>query len=120
MEKKRLETLKRVGDELSDYIKNTQNIKRLNQLEQAKNYETLRNLLRLVEKDRVKRGSNEALFTLDEFVADLFPNGYMGWKETQDLLIFRIYENLHDWLIQQKGLLSELAIEEEVKEENNE
>ncbi len=119
MEKKRLETLKRVGDELSEYIKNTQNIKRLNQLEQAKKYETLRNILRLIEKDRVKKSSNKALFTLDEFVTDLFPDGYLGWKETQDLLIFRVYENLHDWLVEQKELLSELNVEEEVMEEKN-
>lgn len=119
MEKRRLETLKRVGDELSEYIKNTQNIKRLNQLEQAKKYETLRNILRLIEKDRVKKSSNKALFTLDEFVTDLFPDGYLGWKETQDLLIFRVYENLHDWLVEQKELLSELNVEEEVMEEKN-
>jgi CRISPR-associated protein Cst1 len=45
MDNKRLETLKRIGDEVSNYIKETANIKRLNQLEVAKNYQSFRNIL---------------------------------------------------------------------------
>ncbi|MCQ1535282.1 type I-B CRISPR-associated protein Cas8b1/Cst1 [Methanosarcina sp. KYL-1] len=45
MSAKRLDTLKKVGDSISDYIKDTQNIKRLNQLEMASNFATFRNLL---------------------------------------------------------------------------
>jgi len=117
MEKERLETLKRVGDELANYIRETENIKRLAQLEQASNYGTFRNILRLVIKDRVKMSARNPLFSLDEYANDLFPNGYMGWRETQDLLLFRIYENLHDWLVEQKGVIEELTTEEVVEEE---
>jgi CRISPR-associated protein Cst1 len=114
MEKERLETLKRVGDELANYIRETENIKRLGQLEQASNYGTFRNILRLVIKDRVKIGAKNPLFSLDEYVNDLFPEGAMTWRETQDLLLFQIYENLHDWLVEQKGLesIEELTTEE--------
>jgi len=112
MDNKRIETLKRVGDEISDYIKETTKIRRLNQLEIAKNYQSFRNILRIIEKDRIKIGSRGPLFTLDELVDDLFPEAHIGWKETQDLLLFRIYENLHDWLIEQKQLAEELTIEE--------
>lgn len=116
MGSKRLDTLQKVGDSISEYIKDTQNIKRLNQLEMASNFATFRNLLRLIEKDRIKRGSQDSLFTLEEFMKDLFPEGNMGWRETQDLLLFRIYENLHNWLIEQDALKSQLISEEEETE----
>lgn len=114
---KRLDTLKKVGDSISDYIKDTQNIKKLNQLEMASNFATFRNILRLIEKDRIKRGSQDSIFTLEEFMEDLFPEGNMGWRETQDLLLFRIYENLHNWLVGQDDLKSELISSEEEDEE---
>jgi CRISPR-associated protein Cst1 len=117
MEKERLETLKRVGDEVANYIRETENIKRLGQLEQASNYGTFRNILRLVIKDRVKMGAKDPLFSLDEYVNDLFPDGNLGWRETQDLLLFRLYENLHDWLVEQKEGIEELTVEETVVEE---
>lgn len=118
---KRLDTLKKVGDSLSEYIKDTQNIKRLNQLEMASNFATFRNQLRLIEKDRIKLGDQDSIFTLEEFMEDLFPEGNMGWKETQDLLLFRIYENLHNWLVEKDTLKSELIFSEEgteLSEEN--
>ena len=42
------------------------------------------------------------LFSLDDYVAHLFPeslNQTTFWRETRDLLVFRIYETLHDWLV---------------------
>jgi len=116
MEAKRLETIKRVGDELADYIKETENLKRLTQLEQARNYGTLRNILRFIITDRIRKCADKPLFSLDEYVEDLFPDGYMNWKETQDLLLFRIYETLHTWLVEQERSGLEL-IEESSTEE---
>jgi CRISPR-associated protein Cst1 len=116
MDKKRLDVLKRVGDEISNFIKSTQKIKRLNQLEQAKSYHSFRNILRIIVKDRISLGTEGALFSLDEFVEDLFPEGHLGWRETQDLLLFRIYENLHPWLINEKEIAKELAPMEEITE----
>jgi len=98
MDEKRLETLKRVGDELSEYVKIRDDIKRLNDLEMAGNYNSFRNVLRKIVKDRIKSNADKPLFSLEEYVKDLFPDGNLGWRETQDLLLFRIYENLHDWL----------------------
>ncbi|AKB85836.1 type I-B CRISPR-associated protein Cas8b1/Cst1 [Methanococcoides methylutens] len=117
MDSKRLETLKKVGDALSEYIKETQNIKRLTQLETASNFATFRNLLRLIEKERIKNASIDPIFTLEDFMTGLFPEGNLGWKETQDLLLFRIYENLHNWLIEQDELREEISVEEEKLEE---
>lgn len=113
MGSKRLDTLKRVGDSLSEYIKESQNIKRLNQLEMASNFASFRNQLRFIEKDRIKLNVQDPLFTLEEFMEDLFPEGNLGWRETQDLLLFRIYENLHNWFVEQKTLKSELISSEE-------
>ncbi|BAW29299.1 CRISPR-associated protein, Cst1 family [Methanosarcina thermophila] len=110
---KRLDTLKRVGDSLSEYIKGTENIKRLNQLEMASNFASFRNQLRFIEKDRIKISAQDPLFTLEEFMEDLFPEGNLGWRETQDLLLFRIYENLHNWLVEQDALKSELISSDE-------
>jgi CRISPR-associated protein Cst1 len=110
---KRLDTLKRVGDSLSEYIKDTENIKRLNQLEMASSFASFRNQLRLIEKDRIKINAQDPLFTLEEFMEDLFPEGNLGWRETQDLLLFRIYENLHNWLVEQDALKSELISSDE-------
>ncbi len=110
---KRLEALKKIGDSISEYIKDTQNIKRLNQLEMASNFATFRNQLRFIEKDRINKGYTDSLFTLEEFMEDLFPEGILGWRETQDLLLFRIYENLHNWLVEQDNLKSQLVLNEE-------
>ncbi len=114
---KRLDTLKKVGDTLSEYIKDNKNIKRLNQLEMASNFASFRNQLRFIEKDRIKLSAQDPLFTLEEFMEDLFPEGNMGWRETQDLLLFRIYENLHNWFVEQDALKSELISSEEEETE---
>lgn len=117
MDEKRLDTLKKVGDVLSDYIKETENAKRLTQLEAANNFATFRNLLRLIWKERIKNGSSNPMFTLEEFTEDLFPDGNLTWKETQDLLIFRIYENLHEWLIEQDELRESISVDDTTQEE---
>lgn len=112
MDQKRLETLKRVGSELSEYIKSTENTKRLVDLERAGNYGSFRNVLRKIIKDRIKSNADKPLFSLEEYIEDLFPDGNLGWRETQDLLLFKIYENLHGWLKNKE--LPENDVEEEI------
>ena len=59
------------------------------------------------------------LFTFDDYVNYLFPEGNLTWRETQDLILFRIYEKLQPWILQQ-GNQDELKIqdpEEEIHEE---
>lgn len=94
MDNKRIEVIKNVGDKLSIYIKENDNAKILSKLEQASNYNNFRNILRKILKNK----EGELLFTFDEYVLYLFPEGNITWRETQDLLLFRIYENLHLWL----------------------
>ena len=116
MDKKRIEVIKDVGDRLSVYIKDNDNNKILNNLEQASNYNNFRNILRKILKNKINNGDEELLFTFDEYVIGLFPEGNMTWRETQDLLLFRIYENLHKWLIENEYV--EEISEDELLEED--
>ena len=115
MDEKRIEVIKDVGDRLSDYIKNNDG-KGLSNLEQASNYNNFRNILRKILKNKINNGEKELLFTFDEFVIYLFPEGNMTWRETQDLLLFRIYENLHKWLID-NDYVEEISQEELLEED---
>lgn len=99
MDEKNIEVIKDVADRLSDYIKENDSIKTLNGLEQSSNYNNFRNVLRKILKSKIENGDSELLFTFDEYVYSLFPEGNVTWRQTQDLLLFRIYENLHKWLI---------------------
>jgi CRISPR-associated protein Cst1 len=114
MKSDRIETIRNLGDRISDYIRKTDDVKRLTQLERSKYYHNLRNVLRLIEKGMIKAGIEEPIFTFDEYVEFLFPEGSMTWRETRDLIVFRIYEKLHDYLV--KSGDEEILSEEE--EEN--
>lgn len=100
MEKQRIEVIKRVADEISEVIRKDEsdNPKRLGQLERANTYAAFRNTLRLIIKERIKDNAENPLFSLEEYSENLFPDGALGWRETQDLILFRLYEVLHTWL----------------------
>lgn len=101
MEEARLETLKRVGDSIAETIRQSNSLRRLGQLERASNYRECRNILRFIIRDRIGQGQPEPLFSLDDYIQHLFPETegqFTEWTETRDLLLFRIYETLHDWL----------------------
>jgi len=113
MEERRIEVLKKVGDKIADYIKRTDNTKRLFALETAKNYESLRNVFLKITKDMIANGMESPLFTTDEYLNDLFPDG-SWWKETRDILLFRIYERLANYLREKKEVVEEIKESEEV------
>lgn len=115
MDERRIKTIKKVGNELADYIQTYDDVKTLNKLEMASNYKSFRNILRIIIKKRIENGAEKPLFSFDEYANYLFPDGNLSWRETQDLILFRIYEVLHDWLI--KPEISEELIIEEVKAE---
>jgi len=119
MDENRVEAIKDVGDRLASYIKQTEDFKSLEKLENATRYDTLRNILRIIIKKRIKNGEKEPLFSFDEYVTYLFPESSSGWKETQDLLLFRIYEILNEWMATEE-ISKDLTINEEIEmgEEN--
>ena len=102
MNELRLNALKQVGDFIAKSIEKTNKVSRLRNLERARSYRECRNILRFVIRDRIQQGEDEPLFSLDDYVEHLFPESSdhpTFWSETRDLLVFRVYEKLHDWLI---------------------
>ena len=102
MEQTQLEKIKQVGDLIAESIQKSGQDKRLGQLERAKSYSECRNILRYVIRDRIQQGAPEPLFSIDDYMEHLFPASdnldLTPWRETRDLLLFRIYEQLHNWL----------------------
>lgn len=98
MEESRLNAIKQVGDFIAESIRKTEKDGRLIDLERARGYPECRNVLRFVIRDRIRQGEETPLFSLDDYVKHLFPDPRY-WRETRDLLVFRIYETLHEWLI---------------------
>ena len=105
MEQIQLDKIKQVGDLIAECIQKSESDKRLKQLERAKSYGECRNILRYVIRDRIQQGAPEPLFSIDDYMEYLFPTSdsfaATPWRETRDLLLFRIYEQLHGWLKEQ-------------------
>ncbi len=102
MNESRLNAIKQVGDAIADSIRKSERDRRLRQLETAGSYGACRNVLRFVIRDRIQQGEQEPLFSIDDYIEHLFPasaDQTTFWRETRDLLVFRIYEKLHDWLV---------------------
>ncbi len=108
MEQTQLEKIKQVGDLIAKCIQKSGDDKRLKQLERAKSYGECRNILRYIIRERIEQRASEPLFSLEDYMEYLFPASdnlnLTPWRETRDLLLFRIYETLHDWL-QEKGFI---------------
>ncbi len=117
MDQKRTDAIRTLGDTLADFFQHSERgKKRLAQLEQASSYNFLRNIFLRITRDRMSQDQHP-LFSFDDYVEKLFPNGYQDWREVHDLLMFRVYEKLHDWIVQE-GLVSEE--EEEIEETTQE
>ena len=105
MEQTQLEKIKQVGDLIAECIQKSGRDRRLMQLERAKSYGECRNILRYVIRDRIQQGAPEPLFSIDDYMEHLFPASdtfaATPWRETRDLILFRIYETLHSWLQEQ-------------------
>ena len=102
MDESRLDAIKRVGDSIAESIRKSDRVRRLRQLESAGSYGECRNVLRFVMRDRIQQGEDTPLFSMDDYVEHLFPvsaDQTTFWREPRDLLVFRIYETLHDWLV---------------------
>jgi len=98
----RIETFKKVGDTIAETIQSTGDIKKLRKIERARTFFSFRNQLLKINQDLIAKGKSEPLITLEYYFNDLFPEGSLSWKETRDILLFRIYEKLHDWLVEQE------------------
>jgi CRISPR-associated protein Cst1 len=54
--------------------------------------------------ERIQLNPEKPLFTYEEFAKELFPDGSFRFGDTRYLILFRLYEQLHDWLKQQDGI----------------
>jgi hypothetical protein len=43
------------------------------------------------------------LVSFEESITILIPEDYSGWREVRDLIIIRLYEKLHDSLIEENN-----------------
>lgn len=102
MDEKRINAIRAFADRISDLIRQLDDDKRLRQIENAKDYAEFRNVLRFIEKDAIRVGFGEPIVKFDEYVNLILPDGAIGWNEVRDLLLFRIYEVLHGWLVERK------------------
>lgn len=118
MEKKRIEVIKKLADSISTILTELPNGKRrLSNMESAKYYQTFCIVLFKLNKDNVSIGNKTPLIEFDEYVELLFPEGAFGWKEIQNLILFRVYENLHEWLLKEKWIDIETDEEDLLEEE---
>jgi CRISPR-associated protein Cst1 len=114
MDFRRLEEIRKVGNTIARVIKRLDKPKRVFMLEKAGTYPEMLRVLYILTKDNLVVKGKEPLITLEQLTEQLFPEGAVSWKETKYLLLFVIYEELHDWLITEKE--AEID-EEEINEE---
>jgi len=111
-----LEFIKDVGDRIVETIEklpDNQLKRRVRELENANKLWEFESFFVRVEKIRQNKKLPNALLTFDEFARLLTAYGEdinVSWKTVRDLLLFRIYEKLHDRL---SGVEEESEEEEE-------
>lgn len=95
MEQRRLDSLRDLGDRLAPLVQARP--RRLLALERAKSRGALTGVLYRLAKDALDAQA-EPLITFEQLVNDVFPHdiAYSDWREVKYLLLFRIYEQLHD------------------------
>ncbi|ADG13584.1 CRISPR-associated CXXC_CXXC protein Cst1 [Methanocaldococcus infernus ME] len=105
LDKEALDFIKDVGDRIIETIEklNDNDLRKIvGELERSTKLYEFENFFIRVEKIRQKNGIPRSLLTFDEFARLLMGYGEditMSWKVVKDLLLFRIYEKLHDRLI---------------------
>jgi len=105
LDKDTLEFIKDIGDRIVETLNSLEESKlkkELRILENANRLYELAYFFRRAEKIRQKRAISEPLMSFDEFAKLLLGYGEdidTSWKTVRDLLLFRIYEKLHDRLM---------------------
>ncbi|MHA1780448.1 MAG: type I-B CRISPR-associated protein Cas8b1/Cst1 [Candidatus Thorarchaeota archaeon] len=110
MDQKRINAIRDVADRFFEFCKKTGSAKRILQLHYARSYHEFRSILLKVQ-EQISTHEGQPLLTFDEYVLDLAPEGGRNWRETRDLLLFRIYEQGASWLSSKKEELE--AVDED-------
>ncbi|NJE26637.1 type I-B CRISPR-associated protein Cas8b1/Cst1 [Thermococcus sp. MV5] len=120
LDKEALEFIKSVGDRIVESLKKLPNNKlrrRVRELEGAERLYQFEAFFVRLEKDRQELGVEKPLMTFDEFARILTAYGEdinVSWKTVRNLLLFRIYEKLHNRLMKIEKSEEESKIEEGV------
>ncbi|WCN29177.1 type I-B CRISPR-associated protein Cas8b1/Cst1 [Thermococcus kodakarensis] len=118
LDREALEFIKGIADRIVETVEKLPDNKlsrRIRELERAEKLYQFESFFIRVEKDRQELGIPEALMSFDDFARILTSYGEdlnVSWKTVKNLLLFRIYEKLHDRLMK--------ASAEEVEAEENE
>lgn len=95
MDKKTLIKIKEISDFIVNGRSDDEIKKSMTLLNKAKSNHELRYfLLKLAGKNYLE-GNEKPLFSLEEYVEYLFPDG-VSWREIRDLLLIAIYQKLHE------------------------
>ncbi|MBI3034937.1 type I-B CRISPR-associated protein Cas8b1/Cst1 [Candidatus Woesearchaeota archaeon] len=105
MEKERIDAIKKLADNIVEIMKSKGNTRRLHEIEGSKYFSNLRIALIKCARDWQFMNKTEPLIKLDDLIQFLFPEtseGYKLWNETRDLILFRIYETSHNWIMENR------------------
>ncbi len=102
MDEKALELIKDVGDRIIETLEQMPDNKlnkRVRYIENADRLYQFENFFLIIEKDRQKLGIKDSLISFDEFTQLLVNYGENigeSWKTVKNLILFRIYEKMHN------------------------
>jgi CRISPR-associated protein Cst1 len=98
MNQQRIEQIRTMSDNVAQCIRETKKYSRVHDIAAARDLPSFRNQLQLLMRDWQKLGKDRPLTTFDDYTAILLPGDYRGWTEVRDLMVIRLYEQLHDVL----------------------
>lgn len=98
MNKERIEQIRKLGDDLAEYINNEKDKRFFHSFLTALKYDVFRSILIRLNVAQMKRGK-APLITFDPFI-DIFEIGeelpYNDWRLARDLVLIRMIEKLHE------------------------
>ncbi|RLI50481.1 MAG: type I-B CRISPR-associated protein Cas8b1/Cst1 [Candidatus Thorarchaeota archaeon] len=97
MSEKRIDVIREVADRILEFSKKSGSARRIREMWSAASYRDFRTALLKLHAAAAKR-DGRGLLTYDEYTLDLSPEGGRTWRETRDLLMFRIFETGAPWL----------------------
>ncbi|MCI0559450.1 MAG: hypothetical protein MN733_13220, partial [Nitrososphaera sp.] len=116
MDKERVEQIRKMGDQLAEYVATENDRRFFNQFYTTGDYHALRSALIKANTAHVKRG-NAPIITLDPYI-EVFEEGNelsrRDWRLSRDLVLIRMVEQLHalGWLGKNVDALPETNSEE--------
>ena len=117
MEKKRIEEIRKMGDQLANYVSSENNSRFFREFFHQRRSSDVRRLLIRANLEHVNRG-NPPIITLDPYI-EVFEEGYglerPDWWLARDLVFIRMVEQLHQkgWLGKNPDVVEETAQENE-------